>query len=256
MKKGLIALLLILAAAAAAWFFFARPKPAPPAPGMAGEARREAGAGTDSASSEVLSSKAGERGRASSEVPPRRGGTSVAEPGNPAGGVTQPPELEPAPIKVRFDAPAPPELGKPAAVTLLVESSPKGWPAEVGPGAQLDLLLRLPVGVKLASEEGWSPAQLPAEEREDASGPWSVYEKKIPLQIKQGVPPEFLAKEKVELTVAEEGTNWIISARARLTQGSQTWQAFGVLFATLQGNNGQFHEIPKAPMDIQSAQAS
>jgi hypothetical protein len=83
-----------------------------------------------------------------------------------------------------------------------------------------------------------------------------VYEKQIPLQIKQGVPPELLAKEKLDLTVVEEGVNWIISSRARLTQDSQSWQAFGVLFATLQGNEGQFHEIPKAPTDIRSAQAS
>ncbi len=147
-------------------------------------------------------------------------------------------------------------MNQPVAVTLLVESSPKGWPAEVGPGARLDLLLRLPVGVKLASEEGWSPAPLPPEEKEDASGPWSVYEKQVPLQITQGIPPEFLAQEKVGLIVTEEGVNWIISARARLTQDSKTWQAFGVLFATLQGNEGQFHEIPKAPTDIRSAKAN
>ena len=57
-----------------------------PAAGMPGEARREAETGTDPASSEVLSSKAGERGRAPSEVPTRRGGTSVAEPGDPMPG--------------------------------------------------------------------------------------------------------------------------------------------------------------------------
>jgi hypothetical protein len=159
-------------------------------------------------------------------------------------------------MKIRFDAPVPPQMNQPVGVTLLVESSPKGWPAEVGPGARLELLLRLPVGVKLASEEGWSPAQLPPEGEGDASGPWSVYEKQVPLEIVQGVPPEWLAQEKVELTVAEEGVNWIISARARLTQGSQSWQAFGVLFATLQGSEGEFHEIPKAPTDIRSAQAS
>lgn len=168
----------------------------------------------------------------------------------------QGPEQEQAPLKIRFEAPVPPQMGQAAPVTLLVESNPKDWPAEAGPGAQLDLLLRLPIGVKLASEQGWSPMQLPPEEKDDVTGPWSVYEKQIPLQIKQGVPPELLAQEKVELTVAEEGVNWVITARARLTQGSQVWAAFGVLFATLQGDEGQFHGIPKGPGDIQSAQES
>ena len=167
-----------------------------------------------------------------------------------------PPEQNPAPVKIRFEATVPLQKGKPAPVTVLVESNPKGWPAEVGPGARLDLLLRLPAGVKLASEEGWSPAQLPPEERDDVTGPWSLYEKQIPLQIKLGIPPERLAAEKVELTVEEEGVNWIISVRARLTQDSQAWQAFGALFATLQGDKGEFHEIPKAPTDIQSAKAN
>ena len=185
---------------------------------------------------------------------PRPNGAEEARPG--AAKPEQPPEPNPAPVKVRFEAAAAPKLNEPAPVTLLVESNAKGWPAEVGEEARLDLLLRLPVGVKLASEQGWSVAQLPPEEKEDASGPWSVYEKQIPLKITQGVPPEFLAREKVDLTVTEEGVNWIISARARLTQGSQTWQAFGVIFATLQGSDGQFHEIPKAPTDIRSAQAS
>jgi|GEM_PF-2068428 len=233
MKKGLIAILLLVAAGAIFWFFFARPKQQPPQ------------AGKPAARGEPVEPRA-------ETIRPSTSSGRTEEIPVP----DQVPELDPAPIKIRFDAPDAPRLNQPVSVMLLVESSPKGWPAEVGSGARLDLLLRLPVGVELASEEGWSSAQLPPEEKEDASGPWSVYEKQVPLQITQGVPPEFLAQEKVGLIVTEEGVNWIISARARLTQDSQTWQAFGVLFATLQGNEGQFHEIPKAPTDIRSAQAS
>ena len=235
MKKGILLLLLTAAVAATVWFFFARPDGLRPA--------RDGGerALTDEPATHIP----GEEG---ARVNPRPSGTEA--------GSEQPPEPEPASMIVRFETGAVPMLNMPSRVTLIVESNPKGWPAEVGEGARLDLLLRLPVGVKLASGEGWSPAQLPPEEKEDASGPWSVYEKQVPLQIKQGVPPERLAAEAVQLAVTEEGVNWIISARARLTQGSQTWQAFGVVFATLQGSDGQFHEIPKAPTDIRSAQAS
>ena len=227
MKRILISILFLVAAAAvAAGVFLAKQKQQPRVP--------------------VEQAVRGE------PVEPRT--EEVPAPGAPA--PEQPPKQDPAPLKIRFEAPVPPQMGKAVPVTLLVESNPKGWPAEVGPGARLDLLLRLPVGVKLASGEGWSPAQLPPEEKDDVTGPWSLYEKQIPLEIKQGVPPERLAAEKVELIVAEEGVNWIISARARLVQDSQTWQAFGVLFATLQGNEGKFHEIPKTPTDIRSAKAS
>ncbi|MDO8730284.1 MAG: hypothetical protein Q7J69_03750 [Candidatus Omnitrophota bacterium] len=229
MKKVLIAILLLAAAGAAAWFFLARQKSETPLPVETVVDRGE-------------------------PVEPQ---SEAVRPSTSSGRTEeQPPELDSSPMKIRFEAPAALQLNQPVPVTLLVESNPKGWPAEVGPGARLDLLLRLPVGVKLASEEGWSPAQLPPEERDDVTGPWSLYEKQVPLQIKQGIPPERLAAEKVELKVAEEGVNWIISARARLVQDSQTWAAFGVLFATLQGNEGQFHEIPKTPADIRSAKAS
>ena len=57
-----------------------------PAAGMPGGARREAGAGTVLASSEVLSGKARERGRASSAAIPRRGIASGAKPGDPPPG--------------------------------------------------------------------------------------------------------------------------------------------------------------------------
>ncbi len=245
MKKMLIALLLVAAAGAAALVI----------------ARRSEGPTKQSpleTKSEIASLPPVARNDGNPETPrpSTDSGRTEKVPAPEIPVLEQPPEPDPAPMKIRFDAPTAPQLNQPVPVTLRVEPSPKGWPAEVGPGARLDLLLRLPVGVSMASEGGWSPAQMPPEEKEDASGPWSVYEKQVPLQIKQGVPPELLADEKVELIVVEEGVNWIISARARLTQDSQSWQAFGVLFATLQGNEGQFHEIPKAPTDIRSAQAS
>ena len=204
MKKILISILFLAAVAAVATgIFFMKRKPAP----SVSTERPAAGA-------------AKETPMPSEKAAPPAPETSAPE---------APPEQAPAPLKVRFEAQVPPQKGKPAPVTVLVESNPKGWPAEVGPGARLDLLLRLPVGVKLASEEGWSPAQLPPEERDDVTGPWSLYEKQVPLQIKLGIPPERLAAEKVELTVEEEGVNWIISVRARLTQDSQAWQAFGTV---------------------------
>ena len=114
-----------------------------------------------------------------------------------------------------------------------------------------ELLLRLPVGVKLAAE-GWSPADLPPEEKEDPTGPWNVYQKSVPVQAEG----EVLVREPVRLSVTEEGVNWIISSRVRVLQGRQALQAFGVVFATLQGKEGEFHAIPKGPIDTQSAQAS
>ena len=173
----------------------------------------------------------------------------------PAAPEASPEPVPDSPLKVRFDAPEAPELNKPVAVTLIVESAASAWPTGVEGEAALDLLLRLPVGIKLASGEGWTPAEIPPEEKEDSTGPWSVFEKRVPVQIPAGAPPERLAAEKVELTVNEEGINWIISSRARLIHGSNAWQAFGLLFATLQEGKGEFHETPKTPKDTQIAKA-
>ena len=169
--------------------------------------------------------------------------------------VPKPPEPAAAPLKVEFKSKTPPELGKPAPVMLVVESDREAWPAEAAGEGRLELLLRLPPGVKMASD-GWSPTAPSTEEKKDGSGPWSLYEKQLPLNIPAGAPPEVLAEEEVRLTVAEEGVNWIITARARVVRGTSAWQAFGVLFATLQGDSGEFHQIPKGPADIRSAQAS
>ena len=168
---------------------------------------------------------------------------------------TQTPEAVKVPIEVRFEAKVPPELGKPVPIALIVDSVPEAWPAGIGEGSRIELLLRLPVGVQLKSE-GWTSAPLPDTEKEDASGPWSLFEKKVPLQIQGTDRPETLLKENVELAVTEEGTNWIITARARLVQGQEAWQTFGVLFATLQGGQAEFHHIPKTPTDAQRAQAN
>ena len=167
----------------------------------------------------------------------------------------QPSKQIEGPFEVYFTAPTPPKIskGQPVVVTLQVASVPGNWPAELGPEARLDLLLRLPISVKLDSaEEGWTPVQLPTDA--DA-GSWSVYEKQVPLQLQQGVPPgELLTVQEIHLIVTEEGINWILSTRARLTQGSQVWQTFGLMFATLQGEEGEFHGTPKTPRDTESAQ--
>ena len=236
MKKIFVPVLLLVAAGAvAAGIFLTKQKQQPPVPVM------EKQMGT---SAVVKEGSVAEEGSA-----PRQ------EEAAPQGS-----ERNPAPLEVRFDAPVPPQMGQAVPVTLRVEGNMESWPAEAGPDARLDLLLRLPVSVKLASEQGWSPAQLPPDETDNVSGPWSVYKKQIPLRIERGAPPGLLAAEKLELILTEEGINWIISARVLLIQGSQgpanAWQAFGVLFATLQENKGEFHESPKALENTESAQES
>jgi len=239
MKKIAIALLLI-AAGAAAIFVIAR-----------SIATKQSPSG---AKSEIASLPAKDRWRIARNDGKEKSPTARGELVEPRA-VGAPPKIAPAPIQIRFDAPIPPEKDKAVPVTMAVESVPGGWPAEIGEGARLELLLRLPVGVKLKSG-GWAPVELAEEEKQDASGPWSLYEKRVPLQIKPGVPPGILLKETVALAVVEEGTNWIITARARLVQGASAWQTFGVLFATLQGTRGEFHASPKGPMDSQSAQTN
>ena len=228
MKKIFVPVLFLVAVGAvAAGVFLSKQKQQPPAPVM----EKQMGA--------PAAAKEGSTPRQEEAAPQR-------------------PELEPAPLDIRFDAPVPPQMGQAVPVTLRVEGSLERWPVEAGPDARLHLLLRLPASVKLASEQGWSPARLPPDEKDDISGPWSVYEKQVPLRIERGAPPGLLAAEKLELMLTEEGMNWIISVRVLLIQGSQgpanAWQAFGTLFATLQDNKGEFHEVPKTPRDIQRAQ--
>lgn len=168
---------------------------------------------------------------------------------------TEAPAPEPPPMEVRFETPTPPKLNERAAVTLSVVKGP-GWPVQAEKAGEIELLLRLPVGVKLASEEGWTPSQDLPVEKEDVTGPWSVFERKFPVAPEaDGALPDQLAEVEVPLVVVEEGINWIISTRARLSQGQQAWQTFGVLFATVQGEQAEFHATPKTPSDTQSAKA-
>ena len=168
----------------------------------------------------------------------------------PASGAAQPkreqPELPAAPLKVRFDAPKPPVLGEAVPVSLVVESNAAVWPKEIGEDCQLEFLLRLPMGVKLASE-GWKEMELPPKEKNDPTGPWFIFERKVPVRIPAGSPPSVIVKEPIELSVVEPGTNWIITVRARLVSGKQAWQTFGLLLATLEGETAQFHTQPLRP---------
>ncbi len=242
MKKRVIVLVLVGAAAAAAVFVIARRSGGPTKQSLSGaksEIALDAAPRIDGMPDTVVRPSTGS------------GRTKTSSPAGPQ----LPKAASSSPIRILFEATTPLEKDKAVPVTLSVESVPEGWPAQIGEGAQLELLLRLPIGVKLQSEN-WTAVEMSAEEKKDPTGPWSLYEKKISLKITPGVPPESLLKETLQLAVVEEGTNWIITTRVRLVQGSDTWQAFGALFATLQGNSGQFHTVPKAPTDIRSAQAN
>ena len=160
------------------------------------------------------------------------------------------PEVPSSPLQVRFDATTPPVLQKPVPVSLVVETNPKIWPQGIGEDCQLEFLLRLPPGVKLESE-GWKPAELPPQEKNDPSGPWSLFERKQPVKIPAGTPPSVLAMETINLAVVESGTNWVITARARLVSGAQSWQAFGLVFATLDGDTAKFHTQLLTPTQMQ-----
>ena len=147
-------------------------------------------------------------------------------------------EASPAPIQVRFeeDHPGKHQAAAPVSLALIVERNPEAGPPADGE-AQLELLLRLPGGVKLVSAEDWKPEPLPQEEKEDSSGPWRLYKRQQPVKV---LP----AKVPLELAVVEEGVNWVITSRAKLIQGQQGWQTFGVIFATRKAGTVQFHATP------------
>ena len=153
-------------------------------------------------------------------------------------------EKTPSAIQIHFEAPVPSAPDPAAPLTLVIERDPKNLPEK---GDRLDILLRLPVGVKFLSE-GWKSAELPPEEKEDSGGIWSLFERDVPL-FGPSDEPLFRAgsalKVPISLTVAEEGANWVITARGRLIQGSGTHQAFGVIFATRQGEKTEFHAGPR-----------
>ena len=162
------------------------------------------------------------------------------------------PKIPPAPLRIGFEASTPPVLGKPVPVSLVVESNPEAWPKEIAEDCQMDFLLRLPPGIKVESE-GWDPVELPPQEKNDPTGPWSLFERKQPIKIPVGAPPTILIKEEVMLSVVEPGTNWIITVRARMVSGGQAWQTFGLLFATLQEETAKFHMQPLTPTQMQKS---
>ena len=188
----------------------------------------------------VAESKLAAETKPVSEEPPMLEEKPEAEPKR------EQPEVPPAPLRIRFDATTPPVLQKPVPVSLVVETNPEIWPQGIIEDCQLEFLLRLPPGVKLESE-GWNPVELPPQEKNDPSGPWSLFERKQPINIPAGVPPAVLAKETVNLSVVEPGSNWILTVRARLVSGTQSWQAFGLVLATLDGDTAKFHAQPLMP---------
>ena len=150
----------------------------------------------------------------------------------------------------KTDAPAPAIQVKfipgPKQMLLQVEKNPKGWPPDAPAGGRLEILLRLPFGVKLESE-GWSPVPLPEGERKDGSEEiWSAFEQTRAIE-EDPKEPDQLAKIPLKLKVAEDGINWIITARVKLTQGQKNWTGFGTIFATRQGGMTEFHTAPKRP---------
>ncbi len=153
-------------------------------------------------------------------------------------------QREVPPIRVRFEALNPPKLNEAVPVRLIVERDPKGEPVRIGTTDRLELLLRLPVGVKLESP-GWRPAKPSAQEKNDPSGPWFVFERAEPLTGSTGSSP-VLAEFPISLKVVEQGLNWVITTRVRLVQGEKAWQTFGVLFATLHNGVAEFHTTPKS----------
>ena len=151
------------------------------------------------------------------------------------------------PIQLEFEATDPPRLNQPVTLTLLVKAQPEGWqPAMSGEG-RIDLLLRLPIGVRLEGEE-WKPVDVPESEKEDPSGPWTLYGWTQPVSVPQSVSePQVLARVPMTLTVVQEGMNWVIAARATVEfPGQPPVPGNGVLFATVKEDVAEFHTAPKA----------
>ena len=172
----------------------------------------------------------------------------------PLRGKPQPPAVSASPFRVQFVPGGRGPLGEPILVDLVLEAEPEHGSAQLSGEGRLELLLRLPSGVALRSE-GWKPVELPPEKAKDPTGKWSLFEQKKPISIPSGISKE-LARESVKLAVVEKGINWIITARARIVQGSKIWQTFGVVFATVQ-KDGQveFHAAPRMSEMEQRAQA-
>lgn len=152
------------------------------------------------------------------------------------------------PIRVLFETGGPAALKEAIPVDLVVKpADPETFPAAlVGEEVALEYLLRLPSGVQLKSE-GWTPVELPPGEKNDPTGVWSLFELKRTLTTPSEVSATTeLARERVELAVAERGANWVITARVRWPTGSLILQAFGVVFATVDDQGRvEFHAVPR-----------
>ena len=158
-----------------------------------------------------------------------------------------------APIKARFETSEPPRLAAAVPVTLVVEADPKGKLPPGGTEARLELQVRVPIGLRL-SGEGWGSVELPEEEKSDPSGPWSLYEWVNPTLAVPSSPGDgrtaeglILARVPLSLTVVEEGSNWVMTCRARLIRGEKVWETYGILFATVSGETAKFHTTPEFP---------
>ena len=160
-----------------------------------------------------------------------------------------------APFKISFLPAEPPAPDRPAPVVLTVQTEAKSWPASAVGDLSMELLLRLPEeGVRLESKS-WTPAELPPQERSDSSGPWALFRRTVPVRVvsRKTLPSELL-RETIPLRVVKEGANWIITVRARLVKGARTWETFGVLFATREGNATAFDAAPRKTRETPQAQ--
>ncbi len=167
---------------------------------------------------------------------------TVAKPGeNPP--AAPKPKQPTAPLRIRFEATEQPALGKPVPVVFSVYPNPSVWPKNAQGEGRIEWLLRLPSGVKLESD-GWEPAELSAQDKKEG---WSLYQhtEKATIPSEPGTEP--LSQQKASLIIAEPGVNWVITVRARIVRGSESWQAFGAVFATADSQKAEFHTAPKLP---------
>lgn len=155
-------------------------------------------------------------------------------------------EEEPAsPIQVRFEMMLPKLPPEASFIHLVVERKPELLSVQTTQERKLELFLRLPRGIRLESP-GWKTVTASPKEKKDPTGTWTLYERSEPIPPSES-EPLLLARVPITLAVIEEGTNWVITTRARLIEPGKAWTAFGALFATRQGSQVQFHATPKLP---------
>lgn len=151
----------------------------------------------------------------------------------------------PSPIQVRFETVNASQPIEGAFVHLIVERKPELLSLKTPAERSLELFLRLPQGVRLLSTD-WKPIPQSPQEKKDPTGTWSLYEKAEKISLQES-DPLLLARVPLSLSVIEDGTNWVITARARLIEPGKSWTAFGVLFASRQKGQAKFHMTPQIP---------